>query len=347
MILNFDRAFISREPDFKINDELIARIARSYRLAKCNVNGLSLLYEVGNEWTPIYRRYMPRFIVALNDEKNIGNLRRLLENFFREDFSTGLHGLHFEMVDRYMTEGRSISPDDAVAYETAVLAELDLLLKSIPDLDLKLTRMPIIGNPYGFEIGEKFFYNLGFIYFARKISMLLRNPTAHIVELGGGYGGLPVALRAAMPGMRYIDFDLPEVLAIASFFTFSAYPEARIGLYGEVDIAKDEINNYDFIFMPNWEITRLCDNWADMCFNSYSLAEMEPRQIVNYVEHLCRLASRYFMHVNHVTRCKFSADLFPIDYEKFELLHRAPAMWGKSSVRNNFVDEHEFVYVAR
>jgi len=344
--IEFKDAFISREPTHRLPDEQLTRIASAYRRAKAEPRGWSPLYRVGNEWVPIYERYMADFVAALH-EVDIPRLRVLLENFFRKDFSNGLHGLHFEMVNRYMTPGRPISTTDAKAYAVTVQADIERLFLSIPGLDLGDIRVPIVGNPYGYEIGGSFYYGLHFLYFANKMLMLARKPNARIVELGGGYGGLPWAIRQAMPQAKYIDFDLPEVLAISSFYTLSAFPQASIGLFGELDINSDEVNNFDFIFMPNFEIERLSDNWADIGFNSWSLAEMEPGAIANYVGHLCRLTNRYFMHVNHVTHCKLSSDLFPIDFRKFGLLHRVPAMWGKSEARNNYIDEHEFIYEVR
>jgi hypothetical protein len=41
---------------------------------------------------------------------------------------------------------------------------------------------------------------------------------------------------------------------------------------------------------------------------------------------------------------KLSADDFPIDLKKFELIFRFPMMWGKFSGRNPTIDEHEYIY---
>jgi len=38
-----------------------------------------------------------------------------------------------------------------------------------------------------------------------------------------------------------------------------------------------------------------------------------------------------------------NADLFPIDYEKFDLLFRFPTMWGKDP-QQLAVDQHDFIY---
>jgi len=347
MLLEFDRAFIERPTAQPLPEAVLRRIQVAYCKAKADPRGFRSAYRVGNEWSPIYEKYMSTFISALQDNSTTV-LRDLLENFFRRDFSNGLHGLHFEMVERYMTPGRPISAPDMEAYAQTVAADMDRLFKSIPDLDLRCIDSPIVGNPYGYLIDGRFHYGLHFLYFANKMAMMTGTANPRIVELGAGYGGLPWAIRTRMPGSRYIDFDLPEVLALASFYILSAFPQARVALFGEVDLAHTaNIDRHDFVFMPNFEIESLPDDWADLAFNSWSLAEMEPGPIANYVGHLCRTARHYFFHVNHAVHCKVSADLFPVDWKKFALLHRAPAMWGKSSHRNNVICEHEYVYVNR
>lgn len=352
MELSFERAFIDRSPTHRLSDGDIERIAQAYRQAKADPRCQDSRYRVGNEWLPIYSRYMGNFIEALSHGP-VERLRHELENFFRKPFSNGLHGLHFEMTERYMTPGRPITTEDASAYVHTIKADLDRLMVSVPHLDLRVLDMPVAGNPYGYELDGRFAYGLHFLYFAQKIDQLLQLQRPCVVELGGGYGGLAWAIRACMPQACYVDFDLPEVLAIASFYALSVQPNARVALFGEVDVtrlqtqADGESRPFDLIFMPNFEIERLPDNAADLSFNSWSLAEMEPLPIANYVGHLCRVARHYFFHVNHTVHCKIGSDLFPIDYEKFRLLHRAPAMWGKSEYRNYSVDEHEFIYRAR
>jgi putative sugar O-methyltransferase len=345
MMLSFDRAFADRPAVHRLSDETLRRIQLAYCKAKADPRGMRSVYRVGNEWSPIYEQYMSGFISALQGDAT-DPLRDLLENLFRREFSNGLHGLHFEMVERYMTPGRPIDPQDMAAYIQTVAADLDRIFKSFPDLDLSKVEVPLVGNPYGCEIEGRFHYGLHFLYFANKIDMLLRSPQPRIVELGAGYGGLPWAVKTCMPSAHYLDFDLPEVLTIAAFYTLSAFPNARVALFGEVDITSPGLANFDFVFMPNFEIERLPADWADLAFNSWSLAEMDPGPIANYVAHLGRVARRFFFHVNHTVYCKVSGDLFPVDFSKFRLLHRAPAMWGKSEHRNNVICEHEFIYEA-
>jgi len=56
-------------------------VALAYRRAKADRRGCSALYRVGNEWSPIYDKFMGNFIEALLGD-DLQRLRSMLENFF-------------------------------------------------------------------------------------------------------------------------------------------------------------------------------------------------------------------------------------------------------------------------
>ena len=143
-------------------------------------------------------------------------------------------------------------------------------------------------------------------------------------------------------GLKYYCFDLPENMALQSYFLSSCFPDHKVVLYGECDLANLARIDGDIIILPNFAMEKIPSDFCDLSFNSYSLAEMEPAAINNYVEILCKATKSYFYHINHAVNCKMSSDLFPIDFSKFELLQRAPAMWGGNN--DQVIDIHEYVY---
>jgi hypothetical protein len=349
MLIDLKNAFSDKGNDNYTDDRHIERIIKSYILSKQDQANASACYQVGNEWMPIYARYMGESIDALLN-KNVGKVNKLFSNFFRESLSTGLHGLHFDMVDKYMTPGKPLLQQDIDTYMGIVVTNLNLFLRSCPNVPVTSLVRPMIGNPYGFDI-DGTFINLGadiHFYTAQKIRMLLSGSgSPKVLELGGGYGGMAYFLMRDLPECTYIDFDLPENAALTAYYLLSAFPEKKIALYGEVDIATDDLDAYDAIILPNFEIERLKENSIDLAFNAYSLAEMAPDTIANYVKTICKASSKHFYHLNHAVHSLISADLFPVDTEKFALLFRFPSMWGKSKERNSDIDEHEYVYVVK
>ena len=147
------------------------------------------------------------------------------------------------------------------------------------------------------------------------------------------------------PDLTYIDVDLPENMALASFFLLSGSPGKNIALYGEVDLENDDLSQYDAVLLPNFAIQQIKDNSIDLCFNSYSLSEMPMTTVSNYMAHFNRISSKFIYHINHTSVGGIKADEFAVDYDKFELISRAPAMWGQAC--NPLMDEYEFLYKAK
>jgi hypothetical protein len=72
-----------------------------------------------------------------------------------------------------------------------------------------------------------------------------------VVELGGGFGGLAYYLIRDNPQVTYLDFDLPEATALASYYLMRSLPSLSIQLYGEVDLGQGPLNpglHYDAEF---------------------------------------------------------------------------------------------------
>lgn len=266
------------------------------------------------------------------------------ENFFRRPLSTGLHGFDFNMVERFMTPSTPPSAQDMQIFKARSELGFYNFLKSCPSTDVKKLERKPVGNPYGYQVDDTFIYpSAEFHYYcAKAIKVLLKShdrPT--ILELGGGYGGLAYYLLQEIPSAQIILIDLPENAALQAYYLKSHYPHKKIVLFGETSID----SQYDILIAPNYAINELDENSIDLTFNSYSLAEMGVDTINFYIRKICEITREYFYHLNHVY-WEVSADDFPIDYEKFELMLRCPTIWNKD-FRNYKIDQHEFVYRTR
>jgi putative sugar O-methyltransferase len=346
MKLTINQAFLDRPENISNDDKLLQRISKSYRYAKSEQLKAKSCYQVGNEWLPIYEKYMGSIIQALTHQ-DMPELKRQYRNFFREQLSTGLHGLHFEMVEKYMTPSRGIAKADLETYVNCIMHNFNMFLKGSPQFDISRLVRKSIGNPYGFEVDNNFI-DFGSEYqyhYSRQIKNLLigtQNPV--VLELGGGYGGMAYYLLRDFPQATYIGYDLPENAALQAYYLLSAFPEKNIILSGEVDLLGLNTQNVDAMILSNFEMETLQENSVDYSFNSYSLAEMEFDAIENYLKIICKSTRKYINHLNHSVFAKLSADDFPIDLKKFELIFRFPMMWGKFSGRNPTIDEHEYIY---
>ena len=341
MELSIINAFKDHTYPFDNYEQILTRICNAYDFQTKLIKNSTVLYKPGNEWLPIYELCMKDIMSALK-ARDIDLLKEQYANFFRKKFSTGLHGLHFEMDERYFKPER-INENDINVYVNLILHNFNLFLNCNPNVDFKKLVRKNIGNPYGYHVdgtfiiaGAEYHY-----HYANQIKKILQgNNKSVVMELGGGFGGTAYYLLRDFEGITYKCYDLPENAALQAFYLLTAFPEKKFLLSGE---PLEDIK-YDGMIFSNCEIEDLETDSVDLSFNSYSLAEMEKEAIFNYINIICRTTSKYFNHINHSLFCKFSSDLFPINYNKFELTYRFPVMWSKSQDRNPIVDEHEYLY---
>ena len=336
-------AFIDRPTDTTGDTEIINRIVSAYNSAKLIQQSKGPSFNVSNEWMPIYEQHFGNFINALQG-KNISELLPIFSNFMRNECSTGLHGLPLDMNKAFF--GQKIKKQNKLRFLVDSIHRFNLWKNLNANThQIKDLASPQIGNPYGLTI-ENIFIRAGSDYqhyYATLLQRLSRRKSHSIIaELGGGYGGLAYYYVRDNINTTFIDFDLPEVLALASYYLIKAFPDKRIKLFGEIDLLDADLNQYDIILMPSFEITKLKNNSIDVLFNSYSLAEMSQDAIRTYIEEFLRVGRDYILHINHNKNSVVIADDFGIAPNQYDLIYKIPALWNGG--RTLVVDEYEYLY---
>lgn len=344
MLLDITNSFIDRHQEGADNSKL-ERICKAYQSWKLTQATSRPEYQVSREWLPIYSKYMAKVSRALL-ECDITNLKKMYENFFRDPLSTGLHGLHFEMVETYMNPSAPPTQVALEAYGKVAMQYANNFLLNCRDVSIKALERPPIGNPYGYSLDNITVFPCAeyHLCFARKIGALLSGVQSPVVmELGGGFGGMAYYLLRDYPSVQYIGIDLPENAALQAYYLMSYFPNLKIRLFGEENFGDSA--DYNVLIMPNFAIECLPENSVNLSFNSYSLAEMSVDSINNYINLICQITRDFILHLNHVY-WEVSSDNFPIDFSKFQLLFRNPTMWGKDAGHYS-LDHHEFLYMAK
>ena len=325
------------------------RIIAAYNAARAVQRTLPAAWQVGNEWLPIYRTHMGPVMKAL-EERDGAALQRIYENFMRHSCSMGLHGLPVDMERAYF--GGRISAIDAAVYRhDAVYRQAHWRALTGGRFSSADLQMPDFGNPYGLFVDGRFIRTGAeyFHHYAHEIARLAADAPGgrpRVVELGGGYGGLGYFLARDVPGLTYVDFDLPENMALTAYFLLSAFPRKKVLLYGEAPLDAAALDGCDIAVLPNFEMRALPDRSVDVVFNSYSLAEMSVETIQAYVPELARACRGHIFHVNHTRHStSLAGDDFGVPAARFELLAKKPALWNLG--RNVDMDEYEFLYRRR
>ncbi|MFA9215710.1 MAG: putative sugar O-methyltransferase [Sphingomonadaceae bacterium] len=344
MFLSIENGFINRFAE--VDTQVIERVMTAYNKSKEVQKNAPEEYQVSHMWLPIYQGYMGGLMDVMA-RRDVAELSRMYGNFFREHFTVGIHGMPVDMESCYFSG--NVSEENAGKYMADIMHRMQIWLDSIGKThQLSALKTPVVGNPYGFYIDGEF-YRAGVDYqhyYATVIDRLTRSKQRRaVLELGGGFGGLGDFLLREHADLTYIDVDLPENMALTAFYLLSAHPDKKIALFGEIDLASADLRDYDAVVLPNFAMADLKDNSIDLSFNSYSLAEMSLNNVANYIAQFNRITTKFIYHVNHTRIPPVKADEFPIDYSKFELISRAPALWNLA--RNKDMDEYEYLYKAK
>jgi len=343
--LDIERCFADRLDRSGDDTAILRRILASYQKASAELERGPAVFRPSNLWLPIYKHNLRGVIHAL-ETANLAELDKIYRNFWRDSCSTGLVGVPVDMQSAFFSgpvahEHRHLFLNDSVH-------RYNLWKKLLGDrYPVASLFSPPIGNPYGYYVDGQFIKSGADYqhYYATRIGDMLQDvPGKRVVaEIGGGFGGMAYYVIRDVKNAVYVDFDLPENLALTSYYLLKAFPEKKVLLYGEAEFNAATLGDYDIVLMPNFQIDRLQNDTCDLVFNSYSLAEMSPETIEHYVLQAAKLIKDrgWFFHVNHTKVSLVSARDFPIP-KNFTLLSETFAQWNLG--RNQNMDEYEFVY---
>ncbi|NLX26364.1 MAG: putative sugar O-methyltransferase [Lentisphaerae bacterium] len=323
----------------------LPRIITAYNNAKEKQAGMSSAYQVGNEWLPIFNKYLYEVAEVLK-QADQQKLADIYNNFMRDDCSIGLHGLSFSMKRDFFSG--KISKYNKRKFMCDIIHRMQMW-KQIYGTKIALEELesPNLGNPYGIVLDGLFirtgsFYNH---HYSQHIGRLLRrNSTARktVLEIGAGYGGMAYYLCRDVDNLTYVALDLPENMALTAYYLMTAFPDKKVFLHGEQEIDESTLKKFDIVLISNTDIEKLPSNFFNVTFNSYSLAEMSQETINLYIQQIMRVCNQYFLHVNHNKNSETIADHFGIDESRFNLLYQTPALWNFG--RNIHMDEYEYLY---
>jgi putative sugar O-methyltransferase len=313
--------------------ELTARVLAAYEAAKRDQQSAGAEYQANGEWTSLIE-------VKLKAFRDRGSMDDVLGSFFRrEDVFWGLSDYatppYLKPHRRLMTRVLFVN---SMLHDYRVWTELT-------GKKIESIRVPWAGNPFGYFIDGTLAVPATFRhhYMAEK-AVTLMGGHGVLAELGGGWGDVGFfALK--FPGAHYLDFDLPEILLLASYWLCSTLPDRKIALYGEQDYRTvlSNIEKYDAILFPNFCLPFLPKDSVDVFLNTHSLSEMRTETIQEYLGQIARTCRRYFLHENSdkpyhtLGHTEIPASSFSV--ERFRLVNKAISPWKAGGGRYR-----EFLY---
>jgi hypothetical protein len=263
-------------------------------------------------------------------------------NFFRDPCGAGLTGLPLARIrsgERASRSAKQLCLIDA-------LHRIDLW-KSRTGGRFALANLtpPNIGNPFGALIDGIFVRHSSEDqhYCAHRIIDLLGPAEAPVVaEIGGGFGGMACFLMRDRPGVTYLNFDLPETIALASYYLLSAFPDAKATLYGEAELGEETVRNSRFILMPGFAMPQLPADSVDVAFNARILSDLSASSLREYLVEITRTTRSYFLHLNRKEGSLAAHAWLAANAPCFKLIEKRVSEWNDArTLRPN---EMEYLY---
>ena len=321
-------------------DRVLGRIITSYNHSSKEFNNKPFVYKPGHKWKVEIVNKRSNYIDALRE-----NNKYILGNLFKE-FLRNNGALSLLKYQPYQVLAAEKGYRQRLDFLDNVLLDLNIWREFVDANDVTNLEVPNIGNPYGCVVENVLITaaSCPHHYYASRINNLLYDIEDPIVaEIGGGFGGMAYYLLKSRKGIKYINFDLPEILILAQYYLMMAYPEKRFLLNGENNvkrITQEIIDKYDVILMPNYKLPELDSTTVDLYINTHSLSEMDLPTVEEYISQITRTCRKYFFHENSykIHRIDYDYDeiptsKFPISRNKFKLIHKSYALWREERYR--------------
>lgn len=283
---------LDKQSDDKL---LLERICAAYIRSVQQQQLASPTYVATPWWEEIRQRSLGPVKEALLN-RNITALQGMYGNFFRDPCSTGLVSVPYGMTDAYFRA--NIKEVHRRYYLADVLRRVAYWKQQTAGrFPLSALAAAEIGNPFGVMI-EKTLIEAGAPfrhYCAQRIGSLLSSATNTVAELGGGFGGMAYYLLRDRPATRYLGFDVPESVALTSYYLIKAFPRLKFLLYGEADATPQAIMQADVTLLPLFELEKLPTGSVDLTFSSHSICDVVPTLLSDYLDNIARITRKQFL----------------------------------------------------
>lgn len=293
---NVSKGFAPRFEDPSSDTEILERICAAYARAAERERSAPEVYRASAWWQQIRVTALGPLTGALA-ARDVSSLCRMYRNFFRDACSTGLIGVPFSMSGAYF-QGRIKNLHRRYFLGDALYAIDYWQTQTGGRFLLDDLAVPSIGNPFGVVIdgvlvraGAPFQH-----YSARRVAECLGSSADAVVEIGGGFGGMAYYLLRDRPETTYIDFDVPESLAITAYYLMKAFPRLQFLLCGEAALSRQSLSRADVVLMPLCEMDSLPAECAGVVFSSHAISDISRPAMSAYLETVARIASGCFLY---------------------------------------------------
>ncbi|HYK36514.1 putative sugar O-methyltransferase [Alloacidobacterium sp.] len=292
---NVSHGFAPRVSDLIDDDpQVLERICASYNKAVRDSQDAPKAFQSTDWWQQIRQERLGPVMRAL-ETCDILTLGGMYRNFFRDVCSTGLISVPYGMTSAFF--GGNMRDIHRRYYLGDALYRIDhWATQTDSRFALRDLTGPEIGNPFGILIdgtlvrtGSPYQH-----YCALRIREHLASDADTVAEIGGGYGGMAYYLLRDHAGVKYLNFDVPESIALASYYLLKAFPHLNLLLYGEKEIARADV-----VLLPLFEMEKVQHESIDITFSSHAMSDLSDKSMSDYLKVIARFTKSCFFYIGN------------------------------------------------
>jgi hypothetical protein len=328
---NVTNGFVSRIDDASDDTALLERICAAYIKAVEQQPFAAEIYQSTEWWKEIRERSLGPVMRALQT-CDVGALNRMYRNFFRDPCSTGLVGMPYGMSRAY--SGGVAKDLHRRLYLVDVLYRIDCWVSETNGLFLLSDLAgPGIGNPFGVEIEGTLVTTKAAYqhYCAKRIGKELGPKRNLVAEIGGGFGAMAYYLLRDRADLTYLDFDVPESIALTSYYLLKAFPKLNFLLYGEKDLTNEALARADVVLMPLFEMEKMPVKSVDVTFSSHAISDISREAMGRYLEIIGRMTRSRFLCIGNSQRATTISEVAGERDDLFQPIEMRPSGWHSHS----------------
>lgn len=319
---NVSRGFASRIVESGNDDSLLERICAAYKKAVQDARDASKAFQATEWWQQIRQERLGPVMRALEtcDTEALGCMYR---NFYRDPCSAGLISVPYGMTGAFF--GGRIRDIHRRYYLGDALHRVDhWTTQTDGRFNLRELAGPEIGNPFGVLL-EGTLVRTGAPYqhyTAQRIREHLDSGASTVAEVGGGYGGMAYYLLRDHAGVRYFNFDVPESIALASYYLLMAFPDLNFLLYGEKETACADV-----ALLPLFELEKMLRERADLTFSSHAMSDLSDESMAAYLRSIARFTKGHFLYIGNRRAAESISNLAAQEHYPFRLAETRTSGW--------------------
>lgn len=324
--------FASQSDDPSDDTAILERICAAYCKALEVQSSAPSRHQPTERWRQIELQNLGPLKKALK-ERNVPALARMLGNFYRDPCSAGILAAPNGQPEAYFS-GR-IKDIYRHFYLSHVLYRLDYW-KSVTGGKFSLCNLegPGVGNPFGvvldgihIGVGAEYAH-----YCATRVADELGPGSAAVAEIRGGFGAIAYYLLRDRPHTTYMDFDLPETLALATYYLMKSFPRLRFLCYGEKPVTESSLKSADVVLLPSFELARVPAELVTLTLTSFGLSGMTREDIGQCLQEIGRMTREKVFLIGNRTTADTAVKTLEADPCSFTLSQIRESGWHSYKV---------------